>query len=99
MPKKIIITKLGGPEVLDYVDYNLSRLLFLENNVRIKQTAIGLNYIDIYFRSGVYPIPHPLPACPGLEAAGEVIMVGKKVNDISVGDRVCYAATPYGGLL
>ena len=95
MPKKIVITKLGGPEVLDYVDYNLSDIVS-ENNVRIKQTAVGLNYIDIYFRSGVYPIPTSLPACPGLEAAGEVIMVGNNVEDINVGDRVCYAAAPMG---
>ena len=95
MPKKIIITKLGAPDVLDYVDYSLPDIVS-ENSVRIKQTAIGLNFIDIYFRSGVYPIPHPLPACPGLEAAGEAIMVGKNVEHISVGDRVCYAAAPMG---
>ncbi|SVD35378.1 uncharacterized protein METZ01_LOCUS388232, partial [marine metagenome] len=54
VPKKIVITKLGGPEVLEYVDYELESKIF-DSDVRIKQTAIGLNYIDTYHRSGIYP--------------------------------------------
>lgn len=95
MPKKIIITALGEPNVLDYVDYSLPEIVS-ENDVRIKQTAIGLNYIDIYFRSGVYPVSQTLPVCLGLEAAGRVIVVGKNIKNIAVNDRVCYAAPPMG---
>ncbi len=95
MPKKIIFAQLGGPEVLEYVDYELPKTV-PDKNVRIKQTSIGLNYIDTYFRRGIYPAPTPLPICPGLEAAGEVISLGSGVNNINVGDRVCYAAPPLG---
>jgi len=95
MPKKIIITNIGGPEVLKYVDYNLDDKL--ENDqVRIKQNAIGLNYIDTYHRSGIYPLPNNLPACLGLEASGEIINIGKNVKNFIIGDRVCYASAPLG---
>tara|TARA_Y100000590_G_scaffold416497_1_gene515288 strand:- start:11652 stop:12635 length:984 start_codon:yes stop_codon:yes gene_type:complete len=93
--KKIIINKLGGPDVLELVDYTLP-----ENPpkdcVRIKQSSVGLNYIDTYFRRGIYPTPSPLPVCPGLEAAGEIIAVGESVVGFEVGDRVCYASPPLG---
>jgi len=95
MPKKIVITKLGGPEVLEYVDYDLESKI-LDNDVRIKQTSIGLNYIDTYHRSGIYPLPTKLPVCPGLEASGEVIELGKNVSRFKIGDRVCYASVPIG---
>ena len=65
MPKKIIISQIGGPEVLKYVDYDLPNKLH-DDNVRIKQTSIGLNYIDTYHRSGIYPLPTELPVCPGI---------------------------------
>ena len=95
MPKKIIICKIGGPEVLEYIDYELPN--FPEKNcVRIKQDSIGLNYIDTYFRKGIYPTPNPLPICPGLEAAGEVISLGEDISNFNVGDRVCYASSPLG---
>ena len=95
MSKKIIINKVGGPDVLEYVDYTLPDMP-PNNCVRIKQTSIGLNFIDMYFRSGVYPAPSSLPICLGLEAAGEVISVGEDVKDFFIGDRVCYASAPLG---
>ena len=95
MPKKIIISKIGGPHVLKYVDYNLKSKVD-DNCLRIKQNAIGLNFIDTYHRSGVYPLPTNLPVCPGIEAAGTIIEIGKKVKDFKVGEKVCYANTPLG---
>ena len=95
MPKRIIISKLGGPEVLTYEDYNVPSVL-KPDHVRIKQSSVGLNYIDIYHRSGLYPLPKNPPVCPGLEAAGEVVDVGNESNGLSIGDRVCYAGGPLG---
>lgn len=95
MPKKIIISELGGPEVLKYIDYNLSDKIG-EEDVRIEQTAIGLNYIDIYHRSGIYPLPNDLPVSPGLEASGKIIGLGSKVKNFQIGDKVCYATVPIG---
>ena len=95
VPKKIVITKLGGPEVLEYVDYELESKI-LDSEVRINQTSIGLNYIDTYHRSGIYPLPTKLPVCPGLEASGEVIGIGENVSGFMIGDRVCYASVPMG---
>ena len=95
MPKKIIISELGGPEVLKYVDYEMKTEI-PDYEVRIKQTSIGLNYIDTYHRSGIYPIPKELPICPGIEAAGEIIGMGNHVNGFNIGDRVCYATVPIG---
>ena len=95
MPKKIIISKLGGPDVLKYVDYNLPDILN-KDEVRIKQNAIGLNFIDIYHRTGIYPSPEGLPFCPGLEASGEIIDIGKNIKEFKIGDKVCYASTPLG---
>ena len=95
MPKKIVISKIGGPEVLDCVEYELPKTVD-ENNVRIKQSFVGINYIDTYHRSGLYPLPTPLPVCPGLEASGEIIEIGENINNFSIGDKVCYAAPPLG---
>ena len=95
MPKRIIISKLGGPEVLRYEDYEL-RSDLKPDYVRIKQRSVGLNYIDTYHRSGLYPLPADPPVCPGLEAAGEVVEVGDKANGFRIGDRVCYAGGPLG---
>ncbi len=95
MPKKIIISQIGGPEVLKYVDYDLPNKLH-DDNVRIKQTSIGLNYIDTYHRSGIYPLPTELPVCPGIEASGEIIEIGSNINNFKIGDQVCYAAPPLG---
>ena len=95
MPKQIVISKLGGPEVLEYQNYELPGDI-KNNEVRIKHTAIGLNYIDTYHRSGIYPLPKELPVCPGLEAAGEVIDIGNDVKTFNIGDRVAYASPPMG---
>lgn len=64
------------------------------NEVRLRHTAIGLNYIDIYHRSGLYPVP--LPAIPGLEAAGVVEEVGADVKNLKIGDHVVYGRGPMG---
>ena len=95
MPKKIIISEIGGPEVLKYVDYDLPDYIE-ENDVRINHSAIGLNYIDTYHRCGIYPLPSKLPVCPGLEASGIIIGIGSKVKNFTVGDKVCYATVPLG---
>tara|TARA_Y100000590_G_scaffold395376_1_gene475295 strand:+ start:105 stop:1085 length:981 start_codon:yes stop_codon:yes gene_type:complete len=94
MPKKIIISRLGGPEVLDYIDYSLPEKIE-DSYVRIKQLSIGLNFIDTYHRSGLYPLPS-MPICPGLEASGEIIDIGSSVKNFSIGDKVCYASPPLG---
>ena len=93
MPKKIVITKLGGPEVLKHIDYELPSNLS-NSMVRIRQTSIGLNYIDTYHRTGVYPLPLDFPFCPGLEAAGDIIEIGSDVKNFKVGDRVAYSFSP-----
>ena len=95
MPKRIVISKLGGPEVLKYEDYELPSDL-KPDHVRIKQRSVGLNYIDTYHRSGLYPLPKDPPVCLGLEAAGEVVELGKKANSFRIGDKVCYAGGPLG---
>jgi len=95
MPKHVIISKLGGPEVLQYQEYNLPNEIKV-NEVRIKHSSIGLNYIDTYHRSGIYPLPSDLPVCPGMEAAGEVIGIGSEVDNFKIGDRVAYATPPLG---
>ena len=95
MPKQIVISELGGPEVLKYQDYVLSDKV-LNYNVRIKHTDIGLNYIDTYHRNGTYPLPSELPVCPGMEASGEIIEIGNNVTNFKVGDRVAYATPPIG---
>ncbi len=93
MPNRIVVSQLGGPEVLKYQSYNISDNV-PDNQVRIKQTSIGLNYIDTYHRSGIYPLPVDLPFCLGLEAAGEIIEIGNSVNDLKIGDRVAYSFSP-----
>ena len=95
MPKHVIVSKLGGPEVLKYQEYSLPDEIKV-NEVRIKQSSIGLNYIDTYHRSGIYPLPSDLPVCPGMEAAGEVIGIGSEVVNFKIGDRVAYATPPIG---
>ena len=95
MPKQIVISKLGGPEVLKYQNYDLPNNI-KDNQVRIKHSSIGLNYIDTYHRSGVYPLPSNLPVCPGMEAAGEVVEIGNYVQNFKIGDKVAYATPPIG---
>ena len=95
MPKKIIFSKVGGPEVLECIKYELPKDIE-PNSVRIKQTSIALNYIDTYHRTGLYPLPDKLPQCLGLEGAGRVVEIGNNVNHIKIGDRVAYASPPLG---
>ena len=65
------------------------------NDVRIRQTAIGVNYVDIYFRQGLYPMPKG-ETVPGVEAVGVIDAVGTRVKDYRIGDRVAYAGLPVG---
>jgi NADPH:quinone reductase len=90
--KTIRIEKTGGPEVMQLVDADLPPPG--PGEVRIRHTAIGLNYIDTYHRSGLYPLK--LPSGVGLEAAGEVEAVGEGVTQLKVGDRVAYGNGPIG---
>ena len=88
----IEIKKNGGPEVLELKDIKLEDPK--EGEVLIKHSAIGLNYIDTYHRSGLYPLP--LPSGIGLEAAGIIEKAGNNVSDFKEGDKVAYAAAPVG---
>ncbi|MBO6539499.1 MAG: quinone oxidoreductase [Rhizobiaceae bacterium] len=89
MIKAVRVHKHGGPEVLTYEDVELERPGAGE--VRIRHTAIGLNFIDCYFRTGLYPAPNGLPFIPGNEGAGEVVALGEGVSGLAVGDRIAYA--------
>ncbi len=90
--KAIRMFKTGGPEVMEWVDVEVG--LPGPNEVRIKHEAVGLNYIDVYFRVGMYP--QPLPASLGMEGAGVIEAVGAGVTHVKVGDRVAYAGRPPG---
>lgn len=90
--KAIKFHKPGGPEVMQYEEFNLEAPE--AGHVRLRHTAIGLNFIDTYHRSGAYPLP--LPSGIGLEAAGVVEAVGAGVNHLKEGDRVAYGAGPIG---
>ena len=87
MTKAIIIKKPGGPEVLEITDIKLAPPG--PDQIKVKNIAIGLNYIDTYHRSGLYPVS--LPSGIGLEGAGVITEVGSKVNELSIGDNVAYA--------
>lgn len=91
--RAIRMHELGGPEVLKWEDVEVGEPGAGE--VRIRHTAVGLNYIDVYFRTGLYPGPD-LPFTPGMEAAGVVEAVGPGVDHVAVGDRVAYASGPLG---
>ncbi|EGD04450.1 NADPH2:quinone reductase [Burkholderia sp. TJI49] len=92
MPKAIRYDQPGGPDVMKWVDVEVGAPNAGE--VRIRQHAVGLNYIDVYFRTGLYP--QPLPGGLGMEAAGEVTAVGDGVSALKAGDRVAYVAQPPG---
>ncbi|MCM8613915.1 quinone oxidoreductase [Accumulibacter sp.] len=92
MPFAIRIHRTGGPEVMSWEEVAVGDPQPAE--VRVRQRAVGLNYIDIYHRSGLYPLQ--LPNGLGLEAAGVVEAVGSAVSDFSPGDRVAYAGGPVG---
>ncbi|HEY0060949.1 MAG TPA: quinone oxidoreductase [Telluria sp.] len=92
MAKAIRMHKAGGPEVMEYVDVEVGEPG--PGEARVRQAAIGLNFIDVYFRTGLYP--QPLPAGLGMEGAGVVEAVGEGVTEVAVGDRVAYAGRPNG---
>jgi NADPH2:quinone reductase len=93
MPNAICIHELGGPEVLSWEEITVGEPG--PGEVRLRQTAVGLNFIDVYFRTGLYKAP-ALPFIPGLEGAGVVEAVGAGVDTLAVGDRVAYATQPLG---
>ncbi len=90
--KIVQISKNGGPEVLEIKNFTLENPA--DNEVTIEHKAIGLNYIDTYHRSGLYPLK--LPSGIGLEGSGIITKLGSKVNDFKIGDRVSYAGQPIG---
>jgi NADPH2:quinone reductase len=92
MPYAIQIEKTGGPDVMQVIETQTRDPGAGE--VRIRQSAIGLNFIDTYHRTGLYPIP--LPAIIGMEAAGTIDAVGDGVTQFSAGDRVAYAGGGVG---
>jgi NADPH2:quinone reductase len=92
MAKAIRISKNGGPEVLEYVDVEVGDPG--PGEARVRNHAIGINFIDVYFRTGLYP--QPLPAGLGQEGAGVVEAVGEGVTHVKPGDRVVYAGRPNG---
>lgn len=93
MPRAIIMQQTGGPEVLEWTEYDPGQPG--PEEVLIEQAAVGLNYIDVYHRTGLYPLP-ALPGIPGMEGAGTVTAVGAEVTEFAVGDRVAYAGVPPG---
>lgn len=89
--KAIVVHELGGPENLKFEEVEL--LPPGPGEVQIRHAAIGLNFIDVYFRTGLYKAPNGLPFVPGKEAAGTVIAVGPGVSGFAVGDHVAYAGS------
>jgi NADPH2:quinone reductase len=92
MAKAIRYARTGGPEVLEYVDVEVGEPG--PGEARVRNHAIGLNFIDVYFRNGLYPAP--LPSGLGHEGAGVVEAVGEGVSHVKPGDRVAYASRPNG---
>ena len=93
MAGAVRVHETGGAEVLRFEDVEVGQPG--PGEVKLRQTAIGLNYIDVYFRTGLYPAPGS-PFTPGLEGAGVVEAVGEGVGDLAAGDRVAYASPPLG---
>lgn len=92
MKNAILVHKNGGPDVLVWGEVSVGDPG--PGEVRIRHTAVGLNYIDVYHRTGLYPLSFPFS--PGIEAAGVVVAVGDGVTDLKEGDRVAYPAGPIG---
>ena len=88
MVAAVRVHKAGGPEVLTFEDIEIGKPG--QGQVRVKQHASGVNFVDCYFRMGLYPSPAGMPFVAGNEAAGEVVEVGPGVTDLKVGDRVAY---------
>ena len=92
MSKAVFVNECGGPEVLSYQDNHVSQPG--PGEVLLRNTAIGVNYIDTYYRSGLYPAE--LPHIPGDQASGIIEAVGVGVSEFKPGDRVAYASKPLG---
>ena len=97
MVAAVRVHKTGGPEVLTFEEIEVAAPG--QGQLRVKQHACGVNFIDTYFRMGMYPSPVGLPFVAGNEGAGEVVGIGPGVTEFKVGDRVgyvtalgCYAA-------
>ena len=93
MTKAIRIYETGGPDVLRWEDIDPGKPK--PGEALVRHEAVGLNFIDVYHRTGLYPLPS-LPATPGLEGAGVVEEIGEGVSEVAVGDRVAYAGIPPG---
>ncbi len=93
MPKAIRIHEYGGPEVLCWEDVEVGEPG--PGQLRVRHGAVGLNYIDVYHRTGLYPLPS-LPWTLGMEGAGQVEAVGEGVSEFKAGDRIAYASPPVG---
>ncbi len=93
MAKAIRMYETGGPEVLRWEDFDPGKPA--AGQALIRHEAVGLNFIDVYHRTGLYPLP-ALPAVPGMEGAGIVEAVGDGVTEVKAGDRVAYAGNPPG---
>ncbi|MFD1332446.1 quinone oxidoreductase family protein [Methylopila musalis] len=93
MAKAIRVNAAGGPEALSFEDIDVPAPK--KNEAHIRHTAIGVNFIDVYQRTGLYPVPTPFTL--GLEGAGVVVAVGEGVADLAPGDRVAYAGGGNGG--
>ena len=89
MTNAIIIRAHGGPEVLSFETVVVANPAAGE--VQIRHTAIGVNFIDVYYRTGLYPVAGGLPYIPGNEGAGIVTRLGQDVSGFAIGDRVTYA--------
>ena len=92
MPNRIVINNVGGPEVLKIETIKLDKTG--PDEVLIEQKAIGLNFIDTYHRSGLYPVE--LPSGIGAEGSGIIKKIGSNVKDFSIGDHIAYAGAPLG---
>ena len=93
MSKAIRMHETGGPEVLRWEEVTIGPPG--PGEVHLRQSAVGLNFIDVYHRSGLYPLP-ALPATPGMEGAGIVVATGEGVEGFAPSDRVAYAGLPPG---
>lgn len=100
MTKAIVIRAPGGPEAMRFEEVDVGAPG--PGDIRVAQTAVGVNFIDTYHRSGLYPVVGNVPALgpktfiPGMEAAGRVVAVGKDVADLKIGDRIAYPNGPLG---
>ena len=90
MPRAIVVEKIGGPEVLRLAERDPGAPG--PGQVRVRVAAVGVNFVDVYFRTGLYPRPTPFVA--GLEGAGRVEAVGEGVTGLALGDRVAWASAP-----